>query len=459
MTEREHRAAKKKWSNEKRLAATKKKSAGKVECGNPGTPDKTPTAPAQTSRQKTQSKKKKNKEMEQCYRDNKVLKDQLDSQKNKSEMYRKRWLRELQKKSDPTLPDTPRTKTRKILRYCSKKYVRKTLIFHNALIDQLKESYGKKFRKSEKRTMATLLAGSILKKYKVKTMAFNACGIDTRNKLKKKNNLSIRICKPVREFYNRDDVSRITTGVRKTITYKKIKKQRRILNDTLMNLHLKFLAETNIKISYSTFCRLKPFWVVFPVESDRNTCLCKLCENSQFMFEALKKANAIEANNITKIVESIVCDPKNKACMFDDCDKCKTNRVEYNREHQHDDVQWFEWTIKNEKRTIKVGRKSEEKTITLTIKEKRESSISDLVDMFEEQMVRYKKHLFTIKNQYAYYRIKRQSLEDNECMIHIDFSENYVCKMATEIQSMHFGASKKQLSLHTGIVFTKTQQK
>ena len=38
-------------------------------------------------------------------------------------------------------------------------------------------------------------------------------------------------------------------------------------------------------------------------------------------------------------------------------------------------------------------------------------------------------------------------------MIVIDFSENYYCKYSAEIQSVHFGASKKQISLHTGVFF------
>lgn len=260
-----------------------------------------------------------------------MLQNQLALQKKKTEMYRKRWTRSIEKKVDTSIPDTPRTKTRKFLRECSKKYVRKTFVFHNAMLSQMKENY-RKTNKKNKRTLASLLSGSILKKYNAKTMAFNVCGIDVRNKLKMKNNLSTRICKPVRAFYQRDDVSRIIAGVRKTITFKKTKKQRRILNDTLANLHIKFLAETNIKISYSTFCRLRPFWVVFPNESDRNTCLCKMCENTQFMCNALTKSIAIENNDIGKIIESLICDQKRKGCMFGDCRKCNTNRLEYNSE-------------------------------------------------------------------------------------------------------------------------------
>ena len=40
-------------------------------------------------------------------------------------------------------------------------------------------------------------------------------------------------------------------------------------------------------------------------------------------------------------------------------------------------------------------------------------------------------------------------------MIIVDFSENYVCKCAEETQNVHFGASKKQLSLHTRAFFYK----
>lgn len=48
---------------------------------------------------------------------------------------------------------------------------------------------------------------------------------------------------------------------------------------------------------------------------------------------------------------------------------------------------------------------------------------------------------------------KIKNLKKNEVVLRIDFSENYVCKCSTEIQAMHFGASKVQLSLHTGVQY------
>lgn len=88
------------------------------------------------------------------------------------------------------------------------------------MLSQMKEN-NRKTNKKNKRTLASLLSVSILKKYNVKTMTFNVCGIDVRNKLKMKNNLSTRICKSVREFYQRDDVSRIIAGVGRPLHLKR----------------------------------------------------------------------------------------------------------------------------------------------------------------------------------------------------------------------------------------------
>lgn len=46
-----------------------------------------------------------------------------------------------------------------------------------------------------------------------------------------------------------------------------------------------------------------------------------------------------------------------------------------------------------------------------------------------------------------------ENLEKDECLLHVDFSENYACKYNKEIQSVHFGGSHKQASLHTGVLY------
>jgi len=68
-----------------------------------------------------------------------------------------------------------------------------------------------------------------------------------------------------KQYYLRDDVSRSTAGKKETITRKKVKMPKRFVLDNLENLHRKFLSENpKLSLSYSLFCRLRPFWVLLP---------------------------------------------------------------------------------------------------------------------------------------------------------------------------------------------------
>lgn len=57
----------------------------------------------------------------------------------------------------------------------------------------------------------------------------------------------------------------------------------------------------------------------------------------------------------------------------------------------------------------------------------------------------------------AYADVKT-NLQSNEAIIHADFSENFACKLAAEVQSFHFGGSRNQVSLHTGIMYTSQEK-
>jgi hypothetical protein len=70
-----------------------------------------------------------------------------------------------------------------------------------------------------------------------------------------------------------------TTGKKQIKTRYKIKKQIRLLSDTIGNLYQKYKAENREKISFITFWRLKPSWIRAPSEKERDTfplCPCHL---------------------------------------------------------------------------------------------------------------------------------------------------------------------------------------
>ena len=109
-------------------------------------------------------------------------------------------------------------------------------------------------------------------------------------------------------------------------------------------------------------------------------------------------------------------------------------------EDRYTDITWVQWKTVKEDRVMKGG---EKKTLTLTVKTVESGTI-------DEQLWKYCKHSYNITNQHKHYRLVREKLDETQCFIHVDFAENYVGKMSTEIQSMHFGASKPQITLHTG---------
>jgi hypothetical protein len=77
--------------------------------------------------------------------------------------------------------------------------------------------------------------------------------------------------KEVMDYFERDDNSKIKADKKTTITKFGCKKQIRLLNDDIINIHEKYQSETGKKISYSLFCRFKPFWVIKPTSADRQT--------------------------------------------------------------------------------------------------------------------------------------------------------------------------------------------
>ena len=136
--------------------------------------------------------------------------------------------------------------------------------------------------------ISRIVSGKIIKNYKLQKTTQISLGF-SRKRFGKKNQRDLsfqrrkyrstqsKLQKEVTELFLRDDVSRLTAGKNQTITRGKAKMQKRFLNDTIKNQHHKFLLENpSSQLSYALFCLMRPFWVVHPSISDRETCLCKI---------------------------------------------------------------------------------------------------------------------------------------------------------------------------------------
>ena len=259
-------------------------------------------------------------------------------------------------------------------------------------------------------------------------------------------------------------------GKKDTITCKKVKMQKWLLTDTLAHIHLKFLSEnSNDKLSYSLFCRLRPFWVIPPTEQSRETCTCKVHDNLQFVIKKLHVLKLLPQCTIDSLCTAVSCSMTAKNCMYDICATCKDCRLpsECSHENGHEDeadcnncrsskpklkqfdpnlvVQCHKWQSKVELH--------ESKKSTITVKELLSMLLADLIDKFTEMLMHIRKHVFNIRHQYMQYRLLRTKLTDNDCLIRIDFTENYTCQYNRDIQSVHYGGSHKQCTMHTGVLY------
>ena len=92
--------------------------------------------------------------------------------------------------------------------------------------------------------------------------------------------------------------------------------QRRLLQDSMTRLHKKYCDEFPAEtLSYSLFCLMRPFYVVTPTTRDRDTCLCKLHENSRMLIERVHSLNLLNVGTIEDTVAASVCSEPTKKIL------------------------------------------------------------------------------------------------------------------------------------------------
>ena len=222
----------------------------------------------------------------------------------------------------------------------------------------------------------------------------------------------------------------------------------------MTNLHNKYLRENSgSNMGYTLFCKFRPFWVVKPGLTDRQTC--KKHANLQFKADRLHQLGVLSEKNIGTLVEGLACDRQRKRCMFNECPTCCSNVPKYVALDQDPNthvIWWWEWVLKKEQ---KPGHTGENIECKVTQKDKVPGTLQQLESQFTTEVQQFRKHVFNIRHHYHVQhelRLRCQTTS-NECVLHIDFSEYYSCGYSSEIQSVHIGASHNQATLHTGILY------
>ncbi|KAG8176379.1 hypothetical protein JTE90_020165 [Oedothorax gibbosus] len=404
------------------------------------------------------------------YHENMKLREENARLKKKIEAIRKKEYRknkELTKDDTNSDELTPNSEVNKLLQsYPSvPTEVRKNLLFGAALEHQLKQNVRNIKSHKEKQIFSRVIQGRILKKYRLLTKAKSFLSskmfksIKTTSSLlsydRNKNARKYFIEKKVTDFYLSDENSTQCPGKKDTVTKKGEKKQQRYLNDTLIELHKQFINKSNCKISYALFCRHRPFWVIPPKIDERDTCLCKH-GNFGFTVASLKKENVILETSVGELVANLCCKPIKNSCYLRKCHLCKDKIILYDETKFDHMIEYKKWVSKKEVRIS--GKTKQEITVKITKKETIQVIVGELYGCLKKAIPKFLVHLMNISHQFKIFSKLKNEVSENEIILHIDCSENYCCKYSKEVQAVHFGASRQQITLHTGMMYTARKQ-
>nr|CAH7719872.1 unnamed protein product [Callosobruchus chinensis] len=480
MTPREHRSALKKWKEYctvyrakrlrlKNITNTFVRENTPLSDTEADTPPSRPASPAPVqifpapspavSSASLQQRKKEAKKRRQKF--NRERNEKIARLVKNLEKYKKRLAR-LERKKKKNVEDTPKTKMFTMLNEPDqRKEVVKKALFGDVISKQLKENYSTLKRTREKQIFKKVVTGRVLQKYKrwiPKEMKSWSRPGKTSNHIALEVPLAKRCKIPdcyrraVQNFYEDDSNSRMAAGKKEFITRKTVKKQKRYLLDTVLNLYKKFVTG-NLKISYQTFCRLRPFWVVKPNAQNRDTCLCIVHSNIDMKLSALHTANILTYNNHQKLLEDLCCDRYNVDCLARTCHTCLNKNPKYKEFDNRNVIKYKMWV--SERQHIQDFKTKKPRLVTKYLKKIFEVHPKQVIKHLQNDLRKLLDHQRNIVHQYKAMNDLKSYLQGDEVLIHVDFSENYCTKYAEEIQAFHFGGSRAQLSLHTVVVYLR----
>ncbi|XP_045775471.1 uncharacterized protein LOC123874272 [Maniola jurtina] len=328
-----------------------------------------------------------------------------------------------------------------------KKEVKRRLIFGDVLTRQLKQGY-EALNKKDKRSFSNIIVKD-KEKFRKHKILHAASSFSLRTKKEVEKRTGKYIIQAITDFFEDDSNSRIAADKKEYVKRAGITKQKRYISDTLINLHKKFLKTHSCEVGYSTFCKNRPFWVVYPKESNRNTCSCIVHVNMDLLIKSLNTNKIIKETNGSAVLQSLCCDIHQENCLNRTCKTCSQRVIQYGEFSNDKCMNYYQWVTNK----VKYELNGSEKYSKKTTKMKFEDTPHNLIEKLENSLTPYLKHCLNINQQYKNINDLKMSLAPKEVLVHMDFSENYTTKFHEEVQSRHFGSSPEQITLHTSVVY------
>lgn len=165
----------------------------------------------------------------------------------------------------------------------------------------------------------------------------------------------------------------------------------------------------------------------------------------------------INFKSIQELISTVICDKADVStdCYLRKCCRCREKRILFEAipEEEDAEITYQKWaTVRKE-----IEKNKQKKTVTKNVKMAVKCKKSDLTATFSKELIIFLTHLGNIRHQYQEIDALKKNLKENEILIHCDFSENWSCKLSTEIQALHFGL-RPQVSIHTVVIYYKKKE-
>ncbi|ESO95533.1 hypothetical protein LOTGIDRAFT_160697 [Lottia gigantea] len=253
------------------------------------------------------------------------------------------------------------------------------------------------------------------------------------------------IVEAVISSYENENISRMMPGKADFITLKdqlgnKYTKQKRHLVATITETYKCFTEDNpSADIGKSKFASLRPRWVLLSSEMPHNVCGCKYHRYVILLLEALHRRypDLIPLYSKENFIAHCVCDINDEDCMRNGCERCSDGKlfkeIYGNKAPADNEFSWYQL----------------EDTIGFLQKVKQSGNSTDAFEELAMQLPKFNWHLFIKEKQSSSYQHMKISSEDTseECLLQMDFAENFTCIWQDEIQSAHW--KQRQVTIYT----------
>ena len=183
-------------------------------------------------------------------------------------------------------------------------------------------------------------------------------------------------------------------------------------------------------MSYRQFTRRRPSYITEPKTRDRETCACAEHEHIRLLISKLHPQGLLQTTSLSQILCSIMCEPKNKDCMDCICLDCCFEEVKFPE---------TDFLAKCHGNNGSVSLQTmEKKPSPMLLKKTYSGTVQELKNVFQKKIEAIAIHQFNWVHQTEQFHALKERLTKTEAVLHVDFSENYACKLSREIQAFHF---------------------